>query len=305
MNTIKFVNDELTATEQHIPQYEERRKVNIDGKEIVISNPVNLNILLTYTCNCKCDFCIVEQNDKKTIIQDDMYVKRLGYYFDMLKDLPLEITITGGEPTLCEKRLLDVLELIDRYGFRHRTFSTNGACLTKRIDGKPILQYMKEHRAIHNINLSRMHMDQNTNDFIFQGKTISLNEIKKIAMFCALNDMDLRLSCNLMKSGMSSVNDIFSYIKKAEDLGIYNVMFRELVGKAKESIDIRPIMKELNTVAETVNVIETELYQIKILRLKDIFQKNYIVKEYVQKPIKSTTINSLVYREGILTPGWD
>lgn len=299
MNTIKFTKMSGLSTERHNPGDETKRIIRLFNKVYTVSAPINLNILITYDCNCSCDFCIVSQEQKLPYVSDQIYLNNLSRVLNKIKDLPVEVTITGGEPTLCSKRLIPTLKLIHSYGIPHRTFSTNGSGLLNYVYGKPILQHMKELGAVYNINLSYLHYEENKNRELMKGTTINEQAMKQISSFCDINGMDIRLSCNLMKSGISCMDEIMNYISFAEQAGFHNMIFRELINYENEFVPILPIMDQIqkNTDFQYIGNVENDHNII------DIYQyKEYIVKLYQSK--KTDQLTNLVYREGVLSDSW-
>lgn len=300
MNTIKFNKITELSTERHNPEDEQTQLVHLFSKESLSSVPLNLNILITYGCNCTCDFCILKQGVQINAISNDKYLQQLNRVLNQLKGLPIEISITGGEPTLCPERLIPVLHMIQFYEFSHRTFLTNGSGLLSEWNHKPIIQYLKEAGAIYNINLSRQHMEDVQNKTLMNGVTPSISDLKQISSFCDVNHMDIRLSCNIMKHGISDFKSMMEYIDFAEDAGFKNVIFRELLNNGNEFISIYPLIEQIkqNDDFQYVRTIENSHYSIDILKYK-----TYIVKLYqTQKTTKLLT--NLVYREGLLSDSW-
>lgn len=110
-------------------------------------NATNHSIYINY-CNANCSFCVAQlrfenqgQLYKKGRIQSDQeYFKRLSQILEYLRPLNSSISITGGEPTK-SRRLIPILELIEKFGYRKRTLTTNGSGLfDKEVNGKTVLQ---------------------------------------------------------------------------------------------------------------------------------------------------------------------
>lgn len=299
MNTIKFIKEDQLTTECHNPR-EESTVMSCIGN---LMNPTNLNIVIGYQCNCNCDFCIVRGQEFKEI-SDTQYIRNLSNILSKLKDLPIEITITGGEPTIYTRRLLMVLELVKQYGFKHRTFSTNGTGLLDIIDNKPLIQLMKEYGAIHNLSISKMSLDESDNSLLMGADIISRQDLKRLALFCDVNNIDLRLSSNVMNKskGVRDYESMLDYIKASDSLGIKSVIFRELVGGMNYKISLKDISKDLKRDSrfKLIDTIKSEVYTIEVYR-----GLGYIIKNYNQTKERHTScIDSLVYREGKLSEGW-
>lgn len=301
MNTIKFNRMPGISTERHNPEEEKSRQIFLFSEETMISDPLNLNLLISYGCNCDCNFCIMKYGKQLPVIQDDEYLHKLDKVFNQLKGLPIEITITGGEPTLFPKRLIPVLHMIDSIRFSHRTFLTNGSGLLKYWEGKPIIQYLKDAGAIYNINLSRHHMDETRNRKLMKGIVPTNSDLKQISSFCDVNQMDIRLSCNMMKSGICDFDSMMEYMDFAEDMGFHNMIFRESPIHGLETIKISPIMEQIkkDNSFQYIETIENSHYTIDILKYN-----SYVVKLYQSKK-NEHLLSNLVYREGLLSDSWD
>ncbi len=301
MNTIKFNRMTELSTERHDPDDEKSQMVSLFSEKTMISVPLNLNILISYGCNCDCNFCITKHGKQIPAIPDSEYLQQLEMVFSQIHGLPIEITITGGEPTLFPERLIPALHMIDSHGFPHRTFLTNGSGLLKNWEGKPIIQYLKETGAIYNLNLSRQHMDETRNMELMKGMVPSILDLKQISSFCDVNQMDARLSCNVMKGGICDFDSMMEYMDFAENIGFRNMIFRELPNGEADYIQIVPIMEQMRISDNFryIRTIENSHYTI------DLFNYNpYVVKLY-QSRQNNHLLSNLVYREGLLSDSWE
>lgn len=235
MNTLKITDRNRPLTERHDLEGAEIMEAEILGARRKIYCPCNLNLVIDRRCNCDCRFCFFRGESLRERVTDEEYLTKLEGVLKSLRGLPIEITITGGEPTLCPERLIPVMRMVKEYGFSNRTFSTNGTGLLERKEGKPLLQYMKEYGCIYNINLSRMSADEAENRRIFGGDTVGNREIEQIAHFADVNDMDLRLSCNLLKGAVDSWERVRRYMAFYRNLGVASFVFREIVPKRESS----------------------------------------------------------------------
>ena len=85
---------------------------------------------------------------KSKIASDDEYLSRLDDILNRLRPLNPSISITGGEPTK-SRRLVPILRLIEKYGYRKRTLTTNGSGLFDIVENKPILQHIADNHFQH------------------------------------------------------------------------------------------------------------------------------------------------------------
>lgn len=301
MDTIKFNRMTDLSTERHNPEDEKSQLVLLFSEKTMISNPLNLNIVISYGCNCVGDFYMMKQEEKIPAVSDEEYLSKLEIFLSQLDGLPIEITITGGEPTLCPERLIPVLHMVQKHGFQHRTFLTNGSGLLKEWHQKPIIQYLKEMGAVYNINLSRQHMNETKNRQLINGEAPTIRDLKQISSFCDVNHMDIRLSCNIMKNGVHDFASMMEYMEFAEDIGFQHMIFREVPNKAAEYVPINPVMDNIKNSEpfKYIKTIKNSHYTIDVLHYE-----SYIVKLYRSKR-NTNILSNLVYREGRLSNSWE
>lgn len=300
MRTIKFQNINDFARERHDHSKVEVINAKIFGQEIHMYSPCNLNIFICNHCSNKCEFCI---NKTYNDVSDDIYYNNLHTVLEEIKQYPIEITITGGEPTLNIPRLVKTMEILNSYGFPCRTFSTTGRHLLAIYKDKYILQHMKDNGFIHNINISRMSISDKENYEIFKNnKNITEEMLRAIAMFCNMNDMDMRVSCNLIPGKVDSIQKMINYVKYYKDnLNIKYSIFRELVGPY-DKIYISDIFDEINHNSDFVPLRQTEglFYIVNEFRYEDFLVKCYSEQNIIRPDI----VNSLSYNNGNLRVGF-
>ena len=292
MNTIKFSKNKNLTTEQHDMVAANIKEENIFGQDLLIYNPCNLNIFITSICQNKCNFCI---NNKFTgsDCSDEAYEKSLK---EVLNEKDFEITITGGEPTLNMKRLIFTMkECFDR-NLHCRTFSTTGFNLLKEYENKQLWNYLIDYNFVHNINISRMNIDQNINDNIFGNKNITNKDIEKLAYFFRTNNAEMRISCNLIKDSIDSFKSMLNFVDFYSNIGVQTVMFRETIGYDLKFSNILNFDDNFKKVEE----INGPFYMVDVYEYKDYIIKHYITKTDIDKNI----ISSFSLRNGIFTDGF-
>lgn len=161
------------------------------------------------------------------IASDDEYLSRLDDILNRLRPLNPSISITGGEPTK-SRRLVPILRLIEKYGYRKRTLTTNGSGLFDIVEGKSILQHITDNHFQH-LNINKAHFDEEINKHIMQYENgyCSNDDIARIAIFAKANNLRPRMSCLLLKEGINDMNGIIRYLDYYNSLYIDNVIFRE------------------------------------------------------------------------------
>lgn len=154
---------------------------------------------------------------------------------------------------------------------------------------------MIENDFIHNINISRMMIDQKKSDEIFGYKNITNTDIEKLALFFKTNNAEMRLSCNIMKNGISNMNSLLDYVDFYSNIGIDSVIFRELVGYNEIKMqDLLQIDK-----FKFIKQLYGEFYTVDVYEYKDFIVKYY--KQISDNMFSKATCTSIVsFNGGIL-----
>lgn len=157
---------------------------------------------------------------------------------------------------------------------------------------------MMENGFIHNINISRMHYDENRNAEIFKADNISNDDLSKLAMFFRMNGAEMHVSCNIIKGYVDSMDKMLEFVEKMEEIGVETVMFRELVYKDKILL---PEILNLNQF-EHISNLEGLTYSIEVLKYKDFLIKHYKTK---QNPNTENVVTTMALKNGVLRTGYD
>ncbi len=294
MNTIKFQPITKKRTETHNVEVYSIKKMKFGEKEKQISSEAGLSIYVTNKCNAKCSFCMNMYEDnflKCQELQESEYFNRLEYILEYLKPIKPAVLITGGETTKSAK-LPQILKMLKEKGYKIRSFATNGSGLLDRIEGKTVVQHMLENGAVNNINISRMHYDEEKNNKIMKiSEGITRNQLKQVMTFLNANEMDARIGCNLQKEGISTLEDMLTFKEEYKKLGADTVIFRELIpvdlkkekstAYERNRIEIKPIMEEIdkNSEFKYIRTMEGLQYIVKVYQYKDSLVKCYQEKE--------------------------
>ena len=235
MNALKFQNIREKRQECFNVDEYTFNDFDFDGKRRRVYSNVNLSIFTDDYCNANCKFCVAQLRfenkgkmyKKSRIASDDEYLSRLDDILNRLRPLNPSISITGGEPTK-SRRLVPILGLIEKYGYRKRTLTTNGSGLFDIVENKPILQHIADNHFQH-LNISKAHFDEDTNKRIMQYENgyCSNDDIYRIAIFAKANNLRPRMSCLLLKEGINDMDGIIRYLDYYNSLCIDNVIFRE------------------------------------------------------------------------------
>lgn len=216
------------------------------GSKKVYKN-VNFSIFIDDYCNADCKFCVAQlryqhKNEiyhKEHIKNSNEYLRRLEKVLAIVRPLNPSISITGGEPTLSPV-LTDVLQMVDRFGFRKRTITTNGSGLLKTQNNDIILNNLIKYNWNH-LNISRASYNDTLNRKIMRYNTekeyCTMDMIKEILSVCNNSELHHRLSCLLLKESVNSVEEIKKFVDFYSSLGANNFIFRELMDYDKTAIN--------------------------------------------------------------------
>lgn len=241
---------------------------NFNGNKRKVYNNCNLSIFVDDYCNADCKFCVAQLRyeniakayEKPKIEDDEEYYRRLDEILKYIEPLNVSVSITGGEPTI-SPRFIKILELIDKHNLRKRTITTNGSALLNKENGKTLLDHLIDNKFDH-LNISKTHYDEKINRKIMRYRNgyCSNEDLRKIIPYALSKGLRPRLSCLLLKEGISNIENMIQYIKYYEDIGIDNIIFRELMdydektmcNKEKMDYNIRNKIK-LNDVWQEVD----------------------------------------------------
>lgn len=292
MNTIKFSNVNRLATERHDLEHPEIVETKIFGTTYKMYRPCNLNIFITNACHNRCDFCINAGN--KEAISDDVYFDSLTKTLDELSGKGVEVTITGGEPTLDPHRFVKTLCECQKRGFKCRTVSTTGLLLSAEYEEKPLCEHLIETDFTKNINISRMSTDEIENASVFKSGNITNEDIKNFATFFNINGADMRVSCNLIPGYVDNMDKMLKFVDYYRSLDVQVVMFRELIG-VKNSVKLDSIfVPDGNFIY--IETLSGVYYDVDVYKYKDTIVKKYNTK----KSADNTVLSSLSLRNGLL-----
>ena len=180
-----------------------------DGGDKQVYKNFNFSIFVDDICNADCKFCVAQLRyahrnllyNKIHIKNKREYLKRLEEVLKVVRPLNPSVSITGGEPTI-SPILTDVLKLVDKYGFRKRTITTNGSGLFNIQDGDTILNNLIKYHWDH-LNISRTSYDDNINRKIMRYEKdteySSMEDLKKILDIANKSPLKHRISCLLLK----------------------------------------------------------------------------------------------------------
>lgn len=188
------------------------------------SDAPNFSIIMPGGCNAKCKFCF--NYNKRTEIckkSSHLYIANLKSILEELPQQFFQIAITGNEPLLSSyiEPTIDLLIQLKNRKYTSILLTTNGTNLLKY---KNILPH-----AVHHINISRHHFDEEINKQIFGGTyNISNSDLYEIVDEYASKGIHVGLNCVI--DNTTSKDFIFEFIKFSKNIGFSAIRFRKQNG---------------------------------------------------------------------------
>jgi len=208
------------------------------GRPVTVYANANLSIYSAAPCNARCAFCVEEIRPasrgaalatQKTFETDDgRYFAALDAVLAALRPLRPSVSITGGEPSR-DARLPRLLQALQGAGARKLTLTSNGSGLLDRREGRPLVDWVGATGVAH-LNLSRAHWDARVNAKLMRfSASPGPQELREIAARARRGGTRVRLSCVLVAGAVDAMEDVHRYLDFARDLGVDNVVFRQLM----------------------------------------------------------------------------
>lgn len=315
MNTIKFAPYDDFVTEQHDVEHASVDTVKVGETEYRFYNPCNLNVFITNTCQNACDFCINKGQTDQFRMGDTTYYEDLENGLEKLSGVKLEATITGGEPTLLPRRLVETVRILVKHGVHERTVSTTGIGLLEKYEGKTVFQHLIANGYTHNISISRMAEDEWENDRIMMGnkyssrqRNIGNDDLRRLATIAKANGVQLRTSTNLLSGFVDTYKKMLHFADFQYKNGIESCLFRELEGKMqKMAAPIAWIAEAVRSSKDFayIKTVHGMFYDIELyLYTSHETGMTYIVKVYTNHVVDADVIGSLSFNHGIIRKGF-
>lgn len=315
MNTIKFAPYDDFVTEQHDVEHASVDTVKVGETEYRFYNPCNLNVFITNTCQNACDFCINKGQTDQFRMSDATYYEDLENGLEKLSGVKLEATITGGEPTLLPRRMVETVRILVKHGVHERTVSTTGIGLLEKYEGKTVFQHLIENGYTHNISISRMAEDEWENDRIMMGekyssrqRNIGNDDLRRLATIAKANGVQLRTSTNLLSGFVDTYKKMLHFVDFQYKNGIESCLFRELEGKMqKMAAPIAWIAEAVRSSKDFayIKTVHGMFYDIELyLYTSHETGMTYIVKVYTNHVVDADVIGSLSFNHGIIRKGF-
>ncbi|MDB5389696.1 MAG: hypothetical protein JWM11_5342 [Planctomycetaceae bacterium] len=222
-------------------------------------------------CSARCVFC------SETLVHRDSHLlsaslrPRVEYPASLrralreLRNLPISISLSGLEATDDADWLENVLAALDEHEtagglIEEKVLYTNGAGLARETTGSRLLPKLQAY-GLTRAEVSRHHFDQSINDDIMRfrpGQAIRERMIFERTVRDMQAYVPVRLVCVLQSSGIANAQDVYSYLAWAKELGVRDVVFREL---SRLGVEYQP-NQTLRVVERDRVVLETLLNEL-------------------------------------------
>lgn len=218
--------------------------VTVGGIEHRFALPITLTpYVATKACSARCVFC--SENLRRSGETETRAASRLrprGDYFgglqnalSALRDLDLGISISGLEATddlPWLESLISTLQTAERarqQAFREKILYSNGAGLADAAASASVLSALRAF-GLQRIEWSRHSDRQAENDAIMRfhrGVAVADNRVFSASVAQVQRQMPVVLVCVVQHGGVASAARVEDYVRRAESLGVRQVVFRE------------------------------------------------------------------------------
>lgn len=208
--------------------------VEYAGEVHVFSHRAILTLVVMASCNAACKFC----SNEITFTPAGPYL-RLDERLARVREFALtagvtKVAFTGGEPTLQQQRLYDLVSSVVP-GFARARLHTNGFGLFKNVvvdDDEMLLLPALIGAGLTGASVSVAHHDAATNRQIMQFKPnaarwegMSEDDLREVATYTS-DRFTPRLSCVMTHEGVNTVPDMLDYMAWGRSLGFRKFIFR-------------------------------------------------------------------------------
>lgn len=247
-----------------------------------------INIKITNSCNCDCDFCI----EKGGLVTEEKPVDTLIAATNIL-DFE-SVLVLGGEP-LMYPHLEEYLKGIKD---KRIYLTTNGTLLDEGI-AEMLSKYLT------GINISIHHFQQKVNQQVYKNDDYTFINIMEAINVFRKNDVPVRINTNLVKGIMDTKERVQNMIIFAQFIGANSVRFAELQNCEDLWVDSSELFDNLpeDPYTEGCEIVVYEECDFKAtVKMTCGFVNS--LKERPNDPTRKQTIRKVIYPNGEVLDGW-
>lgn len=247
-----------------------------------------VNIKITNSCNCDCDFCI-EKGGLET------EVKPVETLIEATNLLDFEsVLILGGEP-LIYPHLEQYLKGIKN---KRIYLTTNGTLLTDEM-AEMLSKYLTA------INISIHHYTEEENRRVYKNPNYTFDNIRSAIKIFNKHKIPVRINANLVKGVLDTKEKVTSMIYFARFLGASSIRFAEMQNCEDLWVDSAKLFKGLPQ-DPYVDGCEQVVYENEDFRATVKMTCGFVnsIKERPNDPTRKQTTRKVIYPDGEILDGW-
>lgn len=247
-----------------------------------------VNIKITNTCNCNCDFCI----EKGGLVTEEKPVETLIEATNML-DFE-SVLILGGEPLLYP-HLEEYLKGVKN---KRIYLTTNGTMLTDKM-AEMLSGYLT------GINISIHHYTEQENQRIYKYPNYSFDNIRSAIKIFNKHEVPVRINSNLVKGVLDTREEVTSMIYFARFLGASSIRFAEMQHCEGLWVDSSILFEGLPQ-NPYVDGCEKVVYEIEGFKATVKMTCGFVnsLKERPNDPTRKQNQRRVIYPNGEILDGW-
>lgn len=224
--------------------------VTILNKKYRAHPNINLYVDMTSACSADCNFCIAKVNFKREAkpVKPEWLEKTL----DVCANASPSVQITGGEPTLFPKELIDLIEIMNKRRPRCPVINTYGKNLGA-------ISELLSRSAIEHVNVSRHHYNDRSNSRIMVRNGISSDYLAESLV--PIKDK-VRIQCNMLAGEIDTYGEVMQFIAYCyHKLGVRNIAFAQLTPLPADSFYQASVIEEVTKAPVDVDAILERIEQ--------------------------------------------
>lgn len=243
---------------------------NVKIREYDQRDQISFTPYIYNVCSANCKFCSEKLvRDGNVMVCGDLvgdYRLRLLDVLEQVKKKPLFLSLSGKEPTESPQQLETILQCANLYdNIIDKVMYTNLSGFERNFQR---LRDAIVDGGLTRIECSRHHYDENVNQTImnFRNKyQIKTNECFENTVRQLLPLVDLKMVCVIQKTGVKNYDDIVKYIQFARNIGVKNLVFRELAmfdDCIDDGVTAKYIEENRVEIMEILQALDKEAFQL-------------------------------------------
>lgn len=247
-----------------------------------------VNIKITNSCNCDCDFCI-EKGGLET------KTKPVETLIEATNLLDFEsVLILGGEPLLYP-HLEQYLKGIEN---KRIYLTTNGTLLTDEM-AEMLSRYLTA------INISIHHYTEEENRRVYKNPKYTFDNIRSAIKVFNKNKIPVRINANLVKGVLDTKEKVTAMIYFARFLGANSIRFAEIQNCEDLWVDSSNLFEDLPQ-DPYVDGCENVVYEDEGFRATVKMTCGFVnsIRNRPNDPTRKQTTRKVIYPNGEVLDGW-